>query len=115
MATTQPNTWTQRLRNWCTANQVEQPQWQDYSDPRGRFSYRPRASVPNMRHRSGIRTAWSSSVFVQGQEYRATLWRDYRYLEQSREEAAEVAYKSLTGTGQAPSQYPYAHGGYGRG
>ena len=44
---------------------------------------------------AGIRTAWSSSVFVHGREYRAALWRDYRYLEQSREEAAEVAWKAL--------------------
>ncbi|KAI4618427.1 hypothetical protein J4E80_005025 [Alternaria sp. BMP 0032] len=63
--------------DYCATNQIAQPQFQDYSDPRG------------------IRTAWSSSVFVHGREYRAHLWRDYRYLEQSREEAAEVAWKAL--------------------
>ncbi|XP_014552277.1 hypothetical protein COCVIDRAFT_41525 [Bipolaris victoriae FI3] len=65
------------VADYCATNQIAQPQFQDYSDPRG------------------IRTAWSSSVFVHGREYRAALWRDYRYLEQSREEAAEVAWKAL--------------------
>ncbi|KAG9196481.1 hypothetical protein G6011_01602 [Alternaria panax] len=64
--------------DYCATNQIAQPQFQDYSDPRG------------------IRTAWSSSVFINGREYRAHLWRDYRYLEQSREEAAEVAWKALS-------------------
>ncbi|KAF2876382.1 hypothetical protein BDV95DRAFT_471840, partial [Massariosphaeria phaeospora] len=64
---------------FCVENSIEQPQFQDYSDPRG------------------IRTAWSSGVIVQGREYRAHLWRDYRFLEQSREEAAELAYRAITG------------------
>ncbi|KAF5850323.1 hypothetical protein GGP41_002609 [Bipolaris sorokiniana] len=65
--------YVQKLQHYCATNQIAQPQFQDYSDPR----------------------AWSSSVFVHGREYRAALWRDYRYLEQSREEAAEVAWKAL--------------------
>lgn len=76
-------TYLQKLQHYCATQQIAQPQFQDYSDPRG------------------IRTAWSSSVFVHGREYRAHLWRDYRYLEQSREEAAEVAWKSLTGAAAA--------------
>ncbi|USP75309.1 hypothetical protein yc1106_02583 [Curvularia clavata] len=71
--------------DYCATNQIAQPQFQDYSDPRALADTLP----------SGIRTAWSSSVFVHGREYRAALWRDYRYLEQSREEAAEVAWKAL--------------------
>ncbi|CAA9962202.1 hypothetical protein CFE70_005608 [Pyrenophora teres f. teres 0-1] len=66
------------VTDYCATNQIAQPQFQDYSDPRG------------------IRTAWSSSVLVQGREFRAPLWRDYRYLEQSREDAAEVAWKALS-------------------
>lgn len=90
---TQSETYIQKLQNYCSANQIAQPQFQDYSDPRG------------------IRTAWSSGVIVQGREYRATLWRDYRYLDQSREEAAEVAWRTLTGiaTSSAP-QYNYGRG-----
>ncbi|CAI9635116.1 hypothetical protein GT037_007878 [Alternaria burnsii] len=73
-----PESYVQKLQHYCATNQIAQPQFQDYSDPRG------------------IRTAWSSSVFINGREYRAHLWRDYRYLEQSREEAAEVAWKALS-------------------
>ncbi|EOA90568.1 hypothetical protein ACJQWK_09792 [Exserohilum turcicum] len=75
-----PESYVQKLQHYCATNQIAQPQFQDYSDPRG------------------IRTAWSSSVFVHGREYRAALWRDYRYLEQSREEAAEVAWKAIHST-----------------
>ncbi|KAF2133987.1 hypothetical protein P153DRAFT_281224 [Dothidotthia symphoricarpi CBS 119687] len=61
-----------------------------------------------------IRTAWSSSVFVHGREYRAHLWRDYRFLEQSREEAAEVAWKAITGApvtnATTPGQQAYNRG-----
>ena len=42
---------------------------------------------------------------VQGREFRADLWRDYRYLERCREEAAEAAYKALVGYGGSPSTY----------
>ncbi|KAF2683312.1 hypothetical protein K458DRAFT_340276 [Lentithecium fluviatile CBS 122367] len=86
-------TYVQKLQNYCSTNQIAQPQFQDYSDPRG------------------IRTAWSSGVIVQGREYRAHLWRDYRYLDQSREEAAEIAYKTLTGASAAGTQqYSYGRG-----
>lgn len=58
-----------------------------------------------------MRTAWSSSVIVQGREYRAHLWRDYRFLEQSREEAAEIAWKTLNGIPlSSASQYSYGRG-----
>ncbi|KAF2647418.1 hypothetical protein K491DRAFT_614626 [Lophiostoma macrostomum CBS 122681] len=108
MATTRPDSYAQRLiskthstlsdgicakkgtLDWCSANSIDQPQWQDYSDPRG------------------VRTAWSSGVVVQGREYRATLWRDYRFLDHSREEAAEIAYKALVGV--PSSSAPYARG-----
>jgi hypothetical protein len=50
-------------------------------------------------------------VIVQGREYRAHLWRDYRYLDQSREEAAEIAFKTLTGvSSNGTQQYNYGHG-----
>lgn len=88
--------YVQKLQHYCATNQIAQPQFQDYSDPRG------------------IRTAWLSSVFVHGHEYRAHLWRDYRYLEQSREEAAEVAWKALNAVpaanGTSQGQYNYSRG-----
>lgn len=90
MAANMQETYVEKLHNYCTTNQIAQPQFQDYSDPRG------------------IRTAWSSGVIVQGREFRAQLWRDYRYLAQSREEAAEIAWKTLNGipVTNAP-QYAY--------
>ncbi|KAF2831958.1 hypothetical protein CC86DRAFT_442376 [Ophiobolus disseminans] len=94
MATSE--SYVQKLQHYCATQQIAQPQFQDYSDPRG------------------IRTAWSSSVFVHGREYRAHLWRDYRFLEQSREEAAEVAWRALTGAsvtnGATQGQYHYGQG-----
>jgi hypothetical protein len=83
----------QKLQHYCATNQFAQPQFQDYSDPRG------------------IRTAWSSSVLVCGREYRAHLWRDYRFLEQSREEAAEVAWKAIHSSHTTThGQYTYDRG-----
>ncbi|OAL49193.1 hypothetical protein IQ07DRAFT_72749 [Pyrenochaeta sp. DS3sAY3a] len=88
-----PDSYISKLQHYCATHQIAQPQFQDYSDPRG------------------IRTAWSSSVFVHGREYRAHLWRDYRYLEQSREEAAEVAWKTLTAVpAAATTQAQYNYG-----
>ncbi|KAF2993319.1 hypothetical protein E8E13_001222 [Curvularia kusanoi] len=91
MATNGSETYVQKLQHYCATHQIAQPQFQDYSDPRG------------------VRTAWSSSVFVNGCEYRAHLWRDYRYLEQSREEAAEVAWKAMSGAVSPTSQGQYAY------
>jgi len=88
------DSYVQKLQHYCATHQIAQPQFQDYSDPRG------------------IRTAWSSSVFVHGREYRASLWRDYRYLEQSREEAAEVAWKALTGPATANGTATTTQGQY---
>ncbi|KAF2794613.1 hypothetical protein K505DRAFT_24565 [Melanomma pulvis-pyrius CBS 109.77] len=88
-----------KLQQYCASNAIEPPQFQDYSDPRG------------------IRTAWSSAVWVQGRKFEASLWRDYRFLNQSREDAAELAYRTLVGdpptTAQATSQYSHSRGGYG--
>ncbi|PVI04987.1 hypothetical protein DM02DRAFT_639651 [Periconia macrospinosa] len=103
MASARDGSYVQKLQSallcssgYCATNQIAQPQFQDYSDPRG------------------IRTAWSSGVVVQGREFRASLWRDYRYLEHSREEAAEIAWKTLTGvpvtTASPTSQYTYSRG-----
>ncbi|ORY00968.1 hypothetical protein BCR34DRAFT_494239 [Clohesyomyces aquaticus] len=106
MATT--NTFSQQLRglptyfildtasdtrspDFCTENSIEQPQWQDFSDPRGK------------------RTAWCSSVWVQGREFRAMLWRDVRYIDQCREEAAKLALDALnTSTAYYPYGRPYS-------
>ncbi|KAF1996016.1 hypothetical protein P154DRAFT_580257 [Amniculicola lignicola CBS 123094] len=96
MAQNRPESFTQKLQSYCVRNEIEQPRWLDYSDPRGN------------------RTAWCSAVVVYNREYRANFWRDYRYLEQSREEAAEIAYKALTSSSPPPppqqTQYSYGRG-----
>ncbi|KAF2188637.1 hypothetical protein K469DRAFT_565394, partial [Zopfia rhizophila CBS 207.26] len=64
----------------CTATRLGEPTWQDVSD------------------RRGGRTAWSSLAVVQGIPYSARFWYDGAYMEQAREDAAEVAMRHLTGT-----------------
>ncbi|KAF2749965.1 hypothetical protein M011DRAFT_475285 [Sporormia fimetaria CBS 119925] len=86
MADQTPDSWSQKLMHYCRMNDIEF-RWQDYSDPRG------------------IRTAWTSSVFVRGEEYRCKLYREYEFIGQCREEAAELAYKELVAQQQSPNGY----------
>ncbi|TVY29417.1 hypothetical protein LHYA1_G001812 [Lachnellula hyalina] len=54
---------------------------------------------------SGGRTAWSSTVTVQGQHISARYWYDGQYVHNAKEDAAEVALKHLNGsTPSSPSQ-----------
>lgn len=46
----------------------------------------------------GGRTAWSSTVTVQGQNISARYWYDGQYVNNAKEDAAEVALKHLTGS-----------------
>jgi hypothetical protein len=48
--------------------------------------------------RRGGRTAWSSKVVVDGQCHAARYWYDGRYLNNAKEDVAEVAYLWLTST-----------------
>ncbi|KAF2474917.1 uncharacterized protein BDR25DRAFT_311315 [Lindgomyces ingoldianus] len=102
MASSRPSSasYTQQLRDFCTENSIEQPQWQDFSDPRVPLIFGP-----------GKRTAWSSSVWVQGREYRAVLWRDVRYIEHCREEAAKLALDALSASATTYYAYGRAYSG----
>ncbi|KAF2203818.1 hypothetical protein GQ43DRAFT_469616 [Delitschia confertaspora ATCC 74209] len=71
--------WQNRLKDHCTTARLEQPTWQDVSD------------------RRGGRTAWSSIAVVQGRAYSARFWYDGAYVEQAREDAAEIAYLAICG------------------
>ena len=51
----------------------------------------------------GGRTAWSSTVTVQGQQISARFWYDGQYVDNAKEDAAEVALKHLTGTPTSPT------------
>jgi hypothetical protein len=46
----------------------------------------------------GGRTAWSVIVTVQGQSIAARYWYDGQYVNNAKEDAAEVALKRLSGT-----------------
>ncbi|KAF2877634.1 hypothetical protein BDV95DRAFT_535348 [Massariosphaeria phaeospora] len=73
--------WSTRLREHCQVRQLGEPSWQDISD------------------RRGGRTAWSSVVALPGgTTYPARFWYDGAYMEQAREDAAEMALRHLTGT-----------------
>ncbi|OQE80583.1 hypothetical protein PENNAL_c0045G10704 [Penicillium nalgiovense] len=69
----------------------------------------------------GGRTAWSSTVTVQGQNIAARYWYDGQFINNAKEDAAEVALKTLNQQPRAATVYqgqlfPQAtSSGYGRG
>ncbi|KAJ6161295.1 hypothetical protein N7470_004691 [Penicillium chermesinum] len=54
---------------------------------------------------SGGRTAWSSTVTVQGQNIAARYWYDGQYINNAKEDAAEVALKILNQQPRASTVY----------
>ncbi|CAH0052850.1 unnamed protein product [Clonostachys solani] len=71
--------WQDRLEECCREAQIPQPVFQMFSD------------------RRGGRTAWSSKVVIDGQCHSARYWYDGRYLNNAKEDVAEVAYNWLMG------------------
>ncbi|KAJ5225478.1 hypothetical protein N7468_006703 [Penicillium chermesinum] len=55
--------------------------------------------------RRGGRTAWSSTVTVQGQNIAARYWYDGQYINNAKEDAAEVALKILNQQPRASTVY----------
>ena len=56
-------------------------------------------------YKTGGRTAWSCTVNVQGQHIQARFWYDGQYVNNAREDAAQMAlqrYGQLPTTGVAP-------------
>jgi hypothetical protein len=54
---------------------------------------------------TGGRTAWSSTVTIQGQAISARFWYDGQHVNNAKEDAAEVALKHLNGSApNSPSQ-----------
>jgi len=81
------SSWQERLEEKCREAQIHQPVFQIMSD------------------RRGGRTAWSSTVTVQGQNISARFWYDGEHINNAKEDAAEVALKHLTGSNpSSPSQ-----------
>ncbi|KAI9748524.1 MAG: hypothetical protein M1815_003193 [Lichina confinis] len=76
-APVQSSYWQETLHEHCKAAQLHPPVWNLLSDKRGG------------------RTAWSSTVRIQGQEVSARYWYDGGYINNAKEDAAEVALQQL--------------------
>ncbi|KAF2733030.1 hypothetical protein EJ04DRAFT_298764 [Polyplosphaeria fusca] len=83
----QRETWRQKLRTLCDRSGWSEPTFQDVSD------------------RRGGRTAWSCVAVVQGTHYSARFWYDGQYADQSREDASEMAWRTITGNLTTPAQH----------
>jgi len=69
--------WQSDLEYHCKERQMTPPMWTLVSD------------------RRGSRTAWSCVVVVQGRSIRGRYWYDGQFLNNAREDAAEVALQFL--------------------
>ena len=64
--------------------------------------------------RRGGRTAWSSTVTIKGnQVVNARFWYDGQYVNNAKEDAAEVALQQLMGDPASPQQQVWAQGRQG--
>ncbi|KAJ5681637.1 uncharacterized protein N7477_001577 [Penicillium maclennaniae] len=54
----------------------------------------------------GGRTAWSSTVIVQGQSFSARYWYDGQYINNAKEDAAEVALGALSHRPSSSATWP---------
>jgi len=70
--------WQERLNQHCADHGMRPPVYQIASD------------------RRGGRTAWSSTVEVEGRLVPARFWYDGQYVHNAREDAAEVALQRLS-------------------
>lgn len=66
-------TWQTRLHGECQIRGCRQPKYEMFSD------------------RRGGRTAWSSTVEINGEQFQARYWYDGSYSNNAKEDAAEVA------------------------
>jgi hypothetical protein len=71
------------------------------------------STIFNTNARTGGRTAWSTIAVVNGTPYPARFWYDGAFMEQAKEDAAEMALRKLTGCTDQNSQPPPASQ-YGR-
>lgn len=95
--------WQDQLQEHCRCTKLSPPVFNIVSD------------------RRGGRTAWSSTVTVQGQNIAARYWYDGQFINNAKEDAAEVALKLLNQQPRASTVYPgqlfpqQTGTGYGRG
>lgn len=75
------------------------------SDRRGRHSFPESDGKSQLAYNTlGGRTAWSSTVTVQGQNIAARFWYDGQHVNNAKEDAAEVALKHLVGSNPSSPQ-----------
>jgi len=78
-------TWQEKLQDHCRVAQLQPPVFNLVSD------------------RRGIRTAWSSTVIVQGRSFSARYFYDGPFTNNAKEDAAEVAYNALLNSQGRPA------------
>ncbi|KAL1302176.1 hypothetical protein AAFC00_002607 [Neodothiora populina] len=91
-SSTQSMAWQTRLNSQCRSMGVRPPVYQECSD------------------RRGGRTAWSSTVEVDGRKHRARYWYDGACVNNAREDAAEVALQYLGVVPTPPRPQPHFQG-----
>jgi len=69
--------WQEQLKQFCSTHGMAPPVYHIASD------------------RRGGRTAWSSAVDVHGSTYNACFWYDGKYIENAKEDAANVAIERM--------------------
>lgn len=90
MAEAARESWRQRLQDHCTVRGLPDPTFQELSD------------------RRGGRTAWSVVCIVGQTSFPARFWYDAQYAGQAKEDAAEIALRTYTGTLNMESDPPPA-------
>jgi len=78
-------TWQEKLQDHCRNAQLQAPVFNLVSD------------------RRGGRTAWSSTVTIQGKNFCARYFYDGQYINNAREDAAEVALMVLNSQTRPPA------------
>ena len=77
----------------CKSLGIRPPNYQECSDRRGEFQHIATAYAKLTS--SGGRTAWSSIVEVNGSKHQARYWYDGSWVNNAREDAAEVALQRM--------------------
>ncbi|KAK5467560.1 hypothetical protein LTS15_000533 [Exophiala xenobiotica] len=97
MATKSHKTWQEELAAECRKLRIPTPAFNIVSD------------------RRGGRTAWSATVTIQGQNLAARYWYDGQYLNNAKEDVAEVACTRLRSPSIGSSRPQGGNGGNGGG
>lgn len=96
----------------------EHPSYTEYIHSIERILLMSAFFPPFLQNAIGGRTAWSSRVNIQGQDFSARYWYDGQYLNNAKEDAAEVALMKLNSQTRSPTSHAgqlYAQQGNGQG